>query len=221
MRDLIRTSALVLIFTAGIAGAQTLPPERASPGHQAQPQNQLNEKSQPEGQPIDHAQERAKQPNTDPGKIDGQEGNTAGRTPEKGQAIGLAPSQAASKGETDDLKDIDIPGVTPQTVPSKFSERIAAQDDMAIMARPVNLSDEQKAAIWKAVGDKAATVNDSKGKIFAEAGVFLPPNVEAQPFPEGATGEIAALRGLKYVKAGEKLLIVQPANGIVRGVIEE
>jgi hypothetical protein len=51
--------------------------------------------------------------------------------------------------------------------------------------------------------------------------VFLPPNVEAQPFPEGTTGEIAALRGLKYVKADEKLLIVQPANGIVRGVIQE
>jgi hypothetical protein len=221
MRDLFRTTALALVFAAGVAGAQTLPPERASPGPQAQPQNQNNERTQPEGQPIDHAQERAKQPDTDPGKIDGQEGNTAGRTPEKGQAIGLAPSEAASDGKTDGQADVDIPGVTAQTIPSKFSEKIAEQDEIALMARPVTLSNEQKAAIWKAVGEKTATATDTKGKIYAEAGVFLPPNVDAQAFPEGMSADIAALRGLKYVKAGDKVLLVQPANGIVRGVIAQ
>jgi hypothetical protein len=88
------------------------------------------------------------------------------------------------------------------------------------MARPVKLSDEQKAAIWKAIGEKTVAADASKGRIYAEAGVFLPPNVEAQAFPEG-TGNIAALRGLKYVKAGDKVLLVQPANGVVRGVIEQ
>jgi hypothetical protein len=229
MRDLFRTTALALVFTAGVAGAQTLPPnERAVPEaqtqplnqNQAQPQNQNNERTQPEGQPIDHAQERAKQPDTNPGNIDGQQGNTAGRTPEKGQAIPLAPSQAEANGNTDGGIDVDIPGVTAQTIPSKFSEQIAEQDEIAIMARPIKLSDEQKAAIWKAIGDKTVPADASKGRIYAEAGVFLPPNVEAQAFPEG-TGNIAALRGLKYVKAGDKVLLVQPANGVVRGVIEE
>jgi Ni/Co efflux regulator RcnB len=32
---------------------------------------------------------------------------------------------------------------------------------------------------------------------------------------------MAELRGLKYVKVDDKVLLVQPANGIVRGVIEE
>jgi hypothetical protein len=35
------------------------------------------------------------------------------------------------------------------------------------------------------------------------------------------TSEIPLLRGLKYVKVEDKVLIVQPANGIIRGVIEE
>jgi hypothetical protein len=207
MRDLIRTSALILVFTAGVAAAQQ-PSSQTSPQNGQSPASVEEEANKAAKERIESA------PSSEGATIEDARGKG---NPKSDQVVG--PPNAGPVPLRGDGRD--LPGASPQTVPAKFSERIAAEDDMPIMARPVNLSDEQKAAIWKAVGDKAATANDSKGKIFAEAGVFLPPNVEAQPFPEGATGEIAALRGLKYVKAGEKLLIVQPANGIVRGVIEE
>jgi len=208
MRDLIRTSALILVFTAGVAAAQQ-PSSQTSPQNGQSPAGVEEEANKAAKGRIESA------PSSEGATIEDARGGKGNPTPD--QVVG--PPNAGPVPLRGDGRD--LPGASPQTVPSKFSERIAAQDDMPIMARPVKLSDEQKAAIWKAVGDKAATADDSKGKIFAEAGVFLPPNVEAQPFPEGATGEIAALRGLKYVKAGEKLLLVQPANGIVRGVIEE
>jgi hypothetical protein len=115
----------------------------------------------------------------------------------------------------------EIPGATPQTMPAKYSQENADRAEYSIMGYPVQLSDEQKQAIWKAVGDKTATANDSGEKIHAETGVFLPPLVQGQTLPDGVSNEMAELRGLKYVKVDDKVLLVQPANGIVRGVIEE
>lgn len=216
MLDLLRTSALALVFAAGAAVAQTLPPnERAqAPNTQQQPQTTPAQERQ---QPGTQEQERAKGQGEQPGKIDGELGNTAGRTPEKGQAIGLAPSEASTDGKTAS----EVPGATAQTEPAKFSEEIAAQDKLPIMGRPVLLTNEQRTSIWQALGKSDATASTKDEKIYAELGTFIPSPVAAEELPAGLTNSIPAVRGLKYVKADDKVLLVQPANGIVRGVIAQ
>lgn len=209
MRDLIRTSALALVLSCAAAAVSA----QQQPAQQ-QPQSTPAQNS---AQPTDQDKERDKATAKDEqsGKVDGQLGNTAGRTPERGQAIGMAPSEASTDGRAAS----DIPGAGLQTMPAKYSKENAERAALAIMQTPVLLNDEQKQAIWQAVGQSKATASTKGEKIYGETGVFLPPLVTADELPAGLHNSVPALRGLKYVKVDDKVLLVQPANGIVRGVI--
>ena len=211
MRDLFRTSALALVLSCAAAAVSAQQP--------GQPQPQQTP-AQNNAQPADQETERAKSKAKDEqsGKVDGQLGNTAGRTPETGQAIGMAPSEASSDGGGSTRV---VPGAVRETMPAKFSEENAKRAEGAIMQTPVLLSDEQKQAIWQAVGQRGATASTKGETVHAETGVFLPSSVAAEEFPAGLQNSVPALRGLKYVKVDDKVLLVQPANGIVRGVIEQ
>lgn len=212
MRDLFRTSALALVLSCAAAVVSAQQPAE----QQQQPQSTPAQNS---AQPVDQEKERAKADAKDEqsGKVDGQLGNTAGRTPERGQAIGMAPSEASTDGGA----PREIPGATPSTMPAKYSKENAERAELAIMQTPVLLNDEQKQAIWQAVGQGKATASAEGKTVHAETGVFLPSAVVAEEFPAGLQNGMPALRGLKYVKVDDKVLLVQPANGIVRGVIEK
>ena len=212
MRDLFRTSALALVFSCAAAVVSAQQPAE----QQQQPQLTPVQKST---QPVDQETERAKSKAKDEqsGKVDGQLGNTAGRTPETGQAIGMAPSEAS----TDGMTTREVPGAVRETMPAKYSKDNAERAQLAIMQTPVLLNDEQKQSIWQAVGQRGATASTKGETVHAETGVFLPSPVAAEEFPAGLQNSVPALRGLKYVKVDDKVLLVQPANGIVRGVIEE
>lgn len=212
MRNLFRTSALALVLSC----AATVVSAQQPAEQQQQPQSPPAQNS---AQPVEQEKERAKATAKDEqsGKVDGQLGNTAGRTPERGQAIGMAPSEASTDGSAPRV----IPGATPQTMPAKYSKENAERAERAIMQTPVQLNDEQKQAIWQAVGQGKATASAEGKTIHAETGVFLPSPVTAEEFPAGLQNSMPALQGLKYVKVDDKVLLVQPANGIVRGVIEK
>jgi hypothetical protein len=202
MNIFFRSTALAAVLIAGAAVAQ-----------QNSPENQ-----EPVGNANEAAQERVQNtPGAKGGTMEDAKGGVGNPAP--AQTIG--PPNAGPVPLRGD--GMEVPGATAQTAPAKFSQKNADRAEYSIMGYPVQLNDEQKHAIWQAVGgDKAKETASAEGKtIFAEAGVFLPSNVDAQPLPDQLNAQIPQLRGLKYVKADDKVLLVAPSNGIVRGVIEE
>ncbi len=202
MRNLLHTTALAVALVAGAASAQ-----------QASPDNQ-----QPQGTPNEAAQQRLQ-------NTPGAKGGNAQDA--KGGSGNPAPAQTVGPPEAGNVplrgNGLDVPGATTQTAPAKFSEKNSELAEYSIMGYPVQLNDQQKQAIWQSLGadSKKETASADGKTIFAEAGVFLPEGVQAQPLPEQLSSQIPELRGLKYVKADDKVLLVAPSNGIVRGVIGE
>ena len=107
-------------------------------------------------------------------------------------------------------------GATPQTMPAKHDEDVAARDRLPIMAQPLPLTDEQKHQIYTSV------MNNSQiptATISAEPATILPGSVDLAALPDGMEQQIPAVRGYKAVKTRDKVLLVQPASRVVVGEI--
>ena len=105
---------------------------------------------------------------------------------------------------------LDVPGASREgpTAPSKFSEQNAALDKLPI----VILSEKQKTALIQgAGGDLVRQINPT----FAQE---IPPNVALNDLPR-AVEDLPALRGLKYIRLTDRIILVDPANRLVVGVI--
>jgi hypothetical protein len=100
-----------------------------------------------------------------------------------------------------------------QTVPSKFSDRNAAIDQLPIMGQPLKLSDEQKRQIWKHVSkDEVArlTLNPQPAQ-------QLPPTVEIRDF---GSDTIPAIESYRYVRLANTVLLVDPLHRVVVGEVK-
>ncbi len=209
MRAHICATALALVLAASIAGAQ-----EQTPSAQPSPQNGQTPAAA-EQKADEAARQRQEEVPHNAATAKDARGGQGNPTPD--QTVG--PPNAGPvplRGE-----GLDIPGATAQTAPAKYSSQNARLDEGSIMGRPVQLSDEQRQAVWSALGSKSETVSAMKETVHAEPGVFLPPQVQAEELPAALNQQIPVLRGLKYVKADDRILLVAPANGIVRGVIAE
>lgn len=96
-----------------------------------------------------------------------------------------------------------------QTVPAKFSKRNDAIDKLPIMAMPLGLSDDQKRKIVESVRAANEPVQTTNAKPAQE----LPMNVTMHDLPAAANDP--ALARLKYVRAQDRVLLVEPSNRIV------
>jgi hypothetical protein len=112
---------------------------------------------------------------------------------------------------------LNVPGAPPdsQTVPAKFSERNATLDELPTMAQPMHLSADERRRIWDVVSKDEA----SRTAFDARPAQVLPSTVELQEFPRELSGSIPGIAGCKFARLRDKLLLVQPANRIVVGVI--
>ena len=115
-------------------------------------------------------------------------------------------------GGTPVFKDglLDVPGAPRDgpTVPSKFSERNAALDKLP----RVILNEKQKVALMLgAGGDLVAQINPT----FGEA---IPSNVTLNDLPQ-TVDDLPALRGLKYIRLIDRIILVDPANRLVVGAV--
>jgi hypothetical protein len=114
----------------------------------------------------------------------------------------------------------NVPGAPQdsQTVPSKYCARNAALDKLPIMAAPLWLTDVQRRKIAAMLLTGSAPT-DTIGTTFAQE---LPRNVEMLELPETLTREIPDVKKLKYVRAGDRILLVdpQPPNRTVVGEIK-
>jgi Protein of unknown function (DUF1236) len=107
-------------------------------------------------------------------------------------------------------------GATRETMPSKFNPDVAVHDRIPIMARPPALTDEQKRHIYDSVMENA---HIPITQTTAEPGTVLPGSVELSDLDPSVTDQIPVVRGYKYVKLQDKLLIVSPSNRIVVGEV--
>jgi hypothetical protein len=137
----------------------------------------------------------------------GQKGDT--------QPVGMEPPHNNS-GPTGDQTTHAPIGAGPETMPAKFDESIAARDRIPIMARPVPLSDDQRRRLYDTIMSNASikvTPTD------ADPATILPGAIELSELPSGMADDIPAIRGYKFVKLQDRVLLVAPANRVVVGEI--
>jgi hypothetical protein len=128
-----------------------------------------------------------------------------------------APSQAHGEAAVLLNGAWNVPGAPAdsQTVPAKFSQRNAAIDDVPIMAMPVlGLSDAQKKAIAESVKRADVPVQSTAAKAAEE----LPWQVTVHDL--GISSQDPALARMKYVRAKDRILLVDAPNRIVIGEIK-
>lgn len=106
-------------------------------------------------------------------------------------------------------------GSTGQTMPSRLSERNDVLDRVPIMAQPIPMTDQERQRIYQAVmADKTPA---SAGAEALGPASFLSTQQalnETHPLP-ASVQDIAAVKHLQYVKAKDKVLLVEPATRIV------
>jgi hypothetical protein len=114
---------------------------------------------------------------------------------------------------------LNVPGAPAdsQTVPAKYSARNDALDKLPIIAQPLWLNDEQRQKIAAALRGSGApkTAVDTP---FAQQ---IPPNIEMRDLPDALKREVPDVQTLKYVDAGERILLIDPPNRTVVGEIKE
>jgi hypothetical protein len=125
---------------------------------------------------------------------------------------GFAVTAAAQDTSNSANSSAGPPGAGPQTMPSTMSPANDQADHLLIMGRPLPLTDDQKHRIVAAVGSAPVAQTNVKP---AEV---LPSSVAVQDLPP-ALGDIAALRGYKYVNLGDRVIFVAPAERVVVGEI--
>lgn len=113
------------------------------------------------------------------------------------------------------------PGASPQTMPSTLSPQNAAEDRRSWMQRVLPLSDEEKQALRTSIlrGEDAAAAPSEPGVAQAKIGNVLPSSVAMHELPADAAQRVPQARSFKYVRAGDRVLIVDPASWAVVGIL--
>lgn len=146
------------------------------------------------------------------------------------QALGQKPSPPATSGSsgaeksaaasTVNVATSEPPpsgpiGAVGETMPAKFSKRNDILDRTPIMAFPLKLSDEQRRQIYQAVmADKEPAAPGAEALIPASELSTEQALQGMHSLPESLHG-IAQVQLYKYVKAKDKVLLVEPSTRIV------
>jgi hypothetical protein len=205
MRTHLPTITLALALMAGAAAAQQQPP---APAAQDQPPAPDRNPAPPG---VDPAQQNAPQPGYKP--------EQGGKQEPGSRAATAAPEDARP------LVDgkLNVPGApaNSDTVPAKFSAKNDADDKTITLGYTFkDLTPEQKKAIYQVVSAGGAKPSgaDLPPKV-AEVGATLPPLYPVEAFPEQTTSQVGQTERYRYTIVGDKLLLVDPTNMIVVGVI--
>jgi hypothetical protein len=112
-----------------------------------------------------------------------------------------------------------VPGAPDgDTVPSKFSEKNAADDQRPIAGYTFkHLTDAQRHAIYQSVTgqSQAAAVT----KVDLRVGDQLPSTAALAPLPDELSAQIPGVTRYRFAKAGDNLLLINPGNRVVVGII--
>jgi len=101
-------------------------------------------------------------------------------------------------------------------MPSKFSERTAADDKLPIAAYALKyLTDEQRRAIRASAGGSGTRALGG----YAHIGAIIP-TAEALEKLQNFSQSVSGMAGTAYLISEGKLLVVNPRTRVVIGVIE-
>ena len=120
---------------------------------------------------------------------------------------------------------LTVSGVDPdsQTAPAKFSKRTDAADQLPIAAYALqHLSPDQRSRIFQALY-KAMAISGNTPAIEPVIGAELTYRIviQLQPLPDELTRDMTELRGLAFVRNGNKILLASPTMQRVLAVFEE
>ena len=101
------------------------------------------------------------------------------------------------------------------TTPSTVSQRNAQLDTIPIMARGPQLTEAQR----KLILERVMAAGGSTTRVDAFPTSQLPSSIDMQAWPDDIAGQVPEIRGTKYVKLSDKVLVVLPENRIVIGEI--
>jgi hypothetical protein len=195
------------------------PEQQAQQPPAQQPAAPQQSAQQPAGSPPASAQRQdapaGAQLGTQQQQRDGQEA-TQTRSGIGGKQEPAASTPALSQGPVLVDGKLNVKGAPAdsQTVPAKFSRRNADLDTLPIMASPLPLSEEQKRRLLADI--RAA--NPPAAKIEPKLTEELAVDVELRELPLSANE--MGVGNLKYIRAGDRVFLVAPANRIVVGEIK-
>jgi hypothetical protein len=136
-------------------------------------------------------------------------------SPPQHQVIGppnAGPIAAKGNGPT-------VPGASLQTVPSNISTENNAKDEHWWLDRGLALSAEQKQQIYKTLARDGAQAGAGTG-IFAEPSAVVPTEAKLYEVPKELAAAIPYIEDFKYVVSQNKVVLVDPVNGVVAAVID-
>ncbi|HYW60529.1 MAG TPA: hypothetical protein VE909_08395 [Xanthobacteraceae bacterium] len=155
--------------------------------------------------------DKAAQPKDQPAQPPRVPGAEGVEEPSAKQAPTQAPTPPAGVFVNGSLAVPGAPNDT-STTPSRFSEKNDRLDQIPIMARGPQLTDEQRKLILDRV-----TSNDTGPPAAISAGpsTMLPSSIPMQAWPADVASAIPDIRDTKYVKLPHKILVVRPENWTV------
>jgi hypothetical protein len=106
-----------------------------------------------------------------------------------------------------------------QTAPAKFSAKNNEIDKMPIMAYPPPLTVEQRQAIYQQVSQGEAPVVSLRTEL--QPAQLLPSSIELQSLPADMVEKYPSIADYKYIRLEDRILLVNPREGIVVGEIKE
>lgn len=127
----------------------------------------------------------------------------------------VGPAQANTAGT---IASETPPGATGQTMPSTISKENAALDKLPTTAMQFPMTDEQKKLVAKSVAAAPKTeTNADLSKL--HVAMSLPIGTQTQAFSGELIQQFPAAGRYKYIKVGDRTLIVDPPNQTVVGEI--
>lgn len=133
-----------------------------------------------------------------------------------------AADEAAVKGDLDAAKKSGDPEKQQQA--EKILEQAAeTAKNQTAAATPVQVSpqfsdfsDQQRRTIYDTVMREQPPASEIEQ---AEIGSALPPNVALHALPGQVTGQIPGASTFRYVRTGDRLLMVEPTDRVVVGIL--
>lgn len=155
----------------------------------------------------------AQSPPQDSGNVDSaQSPKVPGRDGIEEPTVKQAPKPGAESGVFVNGR-LNVPNapVDTSTTPSTISQINAQRDQVPIMARGPELTDQQR----KLIIERVMAAEGAPAQVDAFPTAELPANIDMHAWPADLVGEVPSIGGTKYVKLSDKVLVVLPANRIV------
>ncbi|MGH6663395.1 MAG: hypothetical protein ACREB2_00630 [Pseudolabrys sp.] len=105
-------------------------------------------------------------------------------------------------------------GATLQTMPAKYSHRNDLLDHLPVMSWPQPLNEQQRQQIYRAVMAQKAQPIEGLSQLKPASALTYRQAQDMRTFP-GDLSSIDGLRGLKYIRDKDRVLLIQPSTGVV------